>query len=262
MRKQLNGYVVYDQELWLYQYFEIPAFCPQDVRNFLAETPEGEDIVLEINSFGGSVYAGFEMYSILRSAERRTVAEVQSIAASAASVVMLGCQEVTASPVAQVMIHLPLTATDGNRYDHQESIGVLDSITESILNAYTMKCGALATRGELKSLMSTSTWLTAPEAKDLGLVDRIIGEESIDPSAILNCAGGVCHGIRSMSAGPMPDAAALKERYARLVAAGKAEPRNGIGEPRYVTAHFPEEQNCPDLLEEARARLELEKIRF
>lgn len=256
MRKQLNGYVVGDQDLWLYDFFEVPAFSPQTVREAIAENPDGEDLVLEINSGGGSVFAGFEMYSVLRNAEIPTVAEVQSLAASAASVVMLGCQRVTASPVAQVMIHLPLTYTDGDRYAHQASIGVLDSITESILNAYTMKCGALATRGELKSLMRTSTWLTAPEAKGLGLVDSILGEEDIDPAAILNCAGGMCHGIRSMSAGPMPDADSLRAKYEAMVAAGKAPARNGIGkEPD------PKEES-PDLLEEAKARLELEKIRF
>lgn len=262
MRKQLNGYVVGDQDLWLYDFFEVPAFSPQTVRDAIAENPDGEDLVLEINSGGGSVFAGFEMYSVLRNADIPTVAEVQSLAASAASVVMLGCQRVTASLVAQVMIHLPLTSTDGDRYDHQASIGVLDSITESILNAYTMKCGAMATRGELKSLMRTSTWLTAPEAKGLGLVDSILGEEEIDPAAILNCAGGVCHGIRAMSAGQMPDAGSLRAKYEALVAAGKAPERNGIGEPRYAVAHIPEEFTSPDLLEEAKARLELEKIRF
>lgn len=256
MRKQLNGYVVGDQDLWLYDFFEVPAFSPQTVRDAIAENPDGEDLVLEINSGGGSVFAGFEMYSVLRNADVPTVAEVQSLAASAASVVMLGCQRVTASPVAQVMIHLPLTATDGDRYAHQASIGVLDSITESILNAYVMKCAPLASRVELKSLMRTSTWLTAPEAKGLGLVDSILGEEEIDPAAILNCAGGVCHGIRAMSASQMPDAGSLRAKYEALVAAGKAPARNGIGqEPE------PKEER-PDLLEEAKARLELEKIRF
>ena len=134
------------------------------------------------------------MYSVLRSAGCRTVAEVQSLAASAASVVMLGCQEVHASPVAQVMIHLPSMGTQGDRYDHQASIGVLDSITESILNAYTIKAGPRSSRDELKRLMRTTAWMTAPEAKGLGLVDKIVGEEEIDPAAILNSCGS---GIRS-----------------------------------------------------------------
>lgn len=81
---------------------------------------------------------------------------------------MLGCEKVVASPVAQVMIHLPSVVTAGDRYDHQDSIGVLDSITDSILNAYTLKCGPRSSRDELRRLMKTSTWMTAPEAKGLG----------------------------------------------------------------------------------------------
>lgn len=59
MRKQLNGHVVKDEDLWLYSFFDLPAFSPQMVRDALEELPEGEDLILEINSGGGSVYAGF-----------------------------------------------------------------------------------------------------------------------------------------------------------------------------------------------------------
>lgn len=206
------------------------------------------------------MFAGFEIYSVLRSATQPTVAEVQSIAASAASVIMLGCREVVASPVAQVMIHLPLMTTDGNRYDHVESIGVLDSITESILNAYMVKSHGLSTRDELKRMMRTSTWLTAPEAKDLGLVDRILGEETIDPNAILNCAGGVSHGIRSMGVAAMPTPETLRAEYARLVEAGKAPPLEGQAPQEAPEEAPPAHEN--DKLQAAVARLALEKMRF
>ena len=254
MRTQLNGYVVADEDLWVYDYFEIPAFSPQRVRDALDQTPEGEELVFEINSGGGSVFAGFEIYSVLRTSPRRTVAEVQSLAASAASTIMLGCTEVIASPVAQVMIHLPSVGTEGDRYAHQDSIRLLDSITESILNAYTIKCGPRSTRDELKRLMRTTCWMTAPEAKGLGLIDRIIGQETIDPASILNCVGGLGHGIRALTAGPMPDRMELRQRYEALVAQGKAPARDGMS--------IPTEPNNVIELSAARARLELEKIRF
>lgn len=254
MRTQLNGYVVGDEDLWLYDWFEIPAFAPQNVRAALESCPDGEDLVLEINSGGGSVFAGFEMYSVLRAAGTKTVAEVQSIAASAASVLMLGCQEVTASPVAQVMIHLPSLVTEGDRTEHQSSIGVLDSITESILNAYTIKAGPRSTRSELRQLMETSAWMTAPEAQGLGLVDKIVGAETIDPSAILNCAGGMSHGIRAMAAAPMPSPASLRREYDRLVDEGKAPAKNKA--PK-------EPSGGNDMqIQLAKARLDLERIRF
>lgn len=229
MRVRLNGEVVADGDKWLYDWFEVPAFSPQTVRDAIDQTPEGEELTLEINSGGGSVFAGFEMYSVLRAAQRRTVAEVQSLAGSAASVVMIGCDEVTASPVAQVMIHLPSTATYGDRYDHQDSIGVLDSVTESILNAYVVKAGAKSTRAELRRLMKASTWLTAPEARGLGLVDRIIGEEDVDPAAVLNACGGG-RGIRAMAARPATDYGSLLDRYRTLMDEGKAPERPELRE--------------------------------
>lgn len=229
MRVRLNGEIVADRDRWLYDFFDVPAFTPQTLREAIDQTPEGEELTLEINSGGGSVFAGFEMYSVLRSAARRTVAEVQSLAGSAASVVMTGCDEVTASPVAQVMLHLPVVATRGDRYDHQDSIGVLDSVTDSILNAYCVKAGSKSTRAELRGLMKAATWLTAPEAKGLGLVDRILGEEDVDPAAVLGACGGG-RGIRAMAARPATDYASLLDRYRTLMAEGKAPERPELRE--------------------------------
>lgn len=255
MRTQLNGYVVGDEDLWLYQFFEIPAFSPQSVRDALSRVADGEELVFEINSGGGSVFAGFEIYSILRTSGKRTVAEIQSLAASAASTIMLGCDEVVASPVAQVMIHLPSVVTNGDRYDHQDSIGILDSITRSILNAYTLKCWETTSRDELLRLMRAESWLTAPEAQQLGLVDRIIGQETIDPAAILNCAGSFRNGVQTLAAQPMPDPMALRQRYDALVSQGKAPARDGA-------AVLPLSDNNTIELQVAKARLDLEKMRF
>lgn len=257
MRMQLNGSVISDADQWLYDFFEVPAFSPQRVRDALAATPEGEDLTLEINSGGGSVFAGFEIYSVLQNASVHTVAEVQSLAASSASVVMLGCDEVCASPVAQVMIHLPSLVTEGDRYAHQDSIGVLDSVTNSILNAYTLKCGGRSSRDDLRRLMRSTAWMTAPEARDLGLVDRILGEETLDPNNILNCAGGVSHGIRALAAGAATDRAALLARYEALVAEGKAPARGADPEPPPAAP-----SQTTQALELAKAQLELEKMRF
>ena len=68
MRVRLNGTVIPSGSQWLYDYFGIDAFSPALVRQAVENNPEGEDLELEINSPGGSVFAGFEIYSILREA--------------------------------------------------------------------------------------------------------------------------------------------------------------------------------------------------
>ena len=126
-------------------------------------TPEGEELVLEINSGGGNVFAGSEIYSVLRSSGVHTVAEVQSLAASAASYLCLGCDEVQISPVAQMMIHLPSTYTEGNRTAHMQSIQLLDSTREAMLNAYELKAGGKADRAEFRRMIAAEIYAESRE---------------------------------------------------------------------------------------------------
>lgn len=189
MRFSLNGVIATDDDAKIFQWFGLKAVSPAALRQALADNPAEEDFILEINSGGGSVYAGFEMFSLLRSAPVRTRAEVQSIAASAASVVLMGADVAAASPVAQVMIHLPTTTTAGNQAEHRKSIQVLESVTASILAAYESKCQGKTSRDELRRMMDKETFLTARQALDAGLLDEITGDAATPaPADILNAA--------------------------------------------------------------------------
>lgn len=257
MRVTLNGYVIPTEDQWLYDWFGIDAFSPGRIREAIKNNPEGEDLVFEINSGGGDVFSGFEMYSVIRNAKCHTVAQVQSIAASAASTVMIGCDSVELSPVAQVMIHLPSCCTSGNRNAHMDSVNVLDSITQSILNAYELRCGSQTDRARLLDLMRQEAWLPAQDAVELGLADKIMfhDEEQLSPT-ILNAAG---EGIRSFVNGiKMPDITALRTEYDRRVAAGE-KPSEHCPDNHINPAGAAPAENMPW---QAMARLEIEKHRF
>lgn len=202
MRLKLNGYVAADDDKKIFKWYGYSAFSPQDVRSALEQLPDGETLTLEINSDGGSVFAGAEMYSVLRSSSADTVAEIQSIAASAASYLAIGCNRVRISPVAQMMIHLPLIDTHGDVPAHQQSIKILNSIKESILNGYEIKSRGKRTRQQLSSMMDSETWLTAQEAVDAGLADEILYDDDavLNPADIVNACG-------------MPNLAAMRAEY-------------------------------------------------
>lgn len=178
MNVTLNGYVVADADQWIYDWFGIDAFSPSVLRQAVRDNPDGDDLILEINSGGGSVFAGFEMYSILRGAKCHTVAQVQSLAASAASTIMIGCSKVMLSPVAQVMIHLPSSYVEGNQEDMERERRTLESITQSILNGYELRCRGKTTRAHLAELMHAESWLPAQEAVELGLADGILFQDA------------------------------------------------------------------------------------
>lgn len=248
MRATLNGYVVADDDVWIYEFFGYSVFSPATVRQAIQDNPDGEELVLELNSPGGSVFAGFEMYSVLRRAQCPTVAEVQSLAASAASTVAVGCDRVLMSPVGQMMIHLPSLCTEGDQGAHQSSIRMLDSVTESILNGYERRCRGRRTREELAQMMAATTWLTAREAVDAGLADGILGEEDPIPSHVVNAVGG---GIRAMAAGGLPDPEALLARYRAM---------QRPDETKHEPAGRGPEHHRDDW--RARAALDIEKLRF
>lgn len=243
MRVTLNGIVASDDDQEVYDWYGIGAFSPKTVRQALTDNPAGEELVLEINSPGGSVFAGGEIYTILRGAgDVHTRAEIQSLAASAASYLCLGCGEVSISPVAMMMLHLPSTITEGDRGEHLRSVQMLDASREAILNAYELRCGGRADRAALRRMMSAETWLTAQEAVALGLADSVLYQEEAVPQDVMNAAGA---GLRALGCGGVPDIALLRAEYR------KAKAANQPGPPEAAAPTW-----------QAKARLDLEKIRF
>lgn len=221
MRTQINGYIVADEDAWLYRWAGYQVCSPQDIRRAIADNPPGETLTVEINNRGGDMFSGFEIYSVLRGASCPTEAEVQSLSASAASIAMLGCQRVKATPVAQVMVHNPAVWADGNQYDHQKTAEDLSKFAQSILNAYELKCSGKRTRAELAAMMDAETWLTVQEAVEAGLVDEVIGGGGALPSQVVNAVGG---GLRVLAGpGGLPSAADLRSRKAAIDAGNRPQ---------------------------------------
>lgn len=212
MRIKVNGVIVDDDLADVYRYWGYQVACPNDIRSALAENPKDEEFVIEINSGGGSVYAGFEMYSLIHTANVPTRVEVQSLAGSAASVIMAAADTVAVSPVGHVMIHLPTTTTWGNQMDHKQSTQMLEAVTSSILSAYENKCKGKVTRDKLRRMMDNETFITAEQALEYGLVDEIIGENNVNYRNVINSIGG------------LPDIEKLREAYNKAKMPSQSQP--------------------------------------
>lgn len=204
MRIRLGGQVISNDSANLYRRWGYTDLCcPNDVRNALRECPEDEELILELNSGGGSVYTGFEMYTAIRSSGRAVTAEVQSIAGSAMSVIMAACNKVLMSPVANVMIHRAAAGTYGNSEDHRQAEQMLDTIDKSILNAYTEKAGGKTSKTQFAAMMRKETFMTAQEAIDCGLADGMLEPSgSVEPMNIAASSYGAEDLARVMCALP------------------------------------------------------------
>lgn len=221
MRLPCSGQIVSSGDKWLYDFFEVPSFAPSDLRGAIAQLAEGEELVLEINSGGGCCYSGFEIYSVLRGCGHATAAEVQGMAASAASIILMGCQTRRVSPVGQVMIHDPSLYAGGNAEGHREAARYLDSVKESILNAYELRCGARCGRARIAQMMGEETWLTAQDAVALGFADEIMLQEGEGAPGALPTSSMVANGVGLRSP------AALLQQYEEAVRSGKRTAAEG-----------------------------------
>ena len=122
---------------WIYDWFDWDCTAPKNV--VLPET--GEDIEVHINSGGGDVYAGSEIYTALRSYSGKVVVKIVGIAASAASVIAMAGDEVEISPTAQIMIHNVSSNVSGDHNALLHEAEVLEGFNKSIANAYIYKTG-------------------------------------------------------------------------------------------------------------------------
>ena len=182
----INGDIICNDMKWIYDWLEYESCCPADVKNVIAElTDENEELKVIINSPGGDVQAGQEIYSILKDIKNHVTINVQSIAASAASMIAMAGDTVKMSPVALLMIHNASTCTSGDYRDMQHTADVLQTVNTAIMQAYIAKTGK--TEDELKDMMDRETWLTANQCLENGFADEIIKDEkqSIITNAII-----------------------------------------------------------------------------
>ena len=130
------------------------------------------DITVWINSPGGDCIAAAQIYNMLREYEGNVTVKIDGIAASAASVIAMAGDKVLMSPVSMMMIHNPMTFAFGDSGEMQRAIDMLQSVKDSIINAYELKTGL--SRTKLAHLMDAETWMDANKAMEFGFADEII----------------------------------------------------------------------------------------
>lgn len=99
----VNGTIVDSEDAWVYDLFGIECASPEKVRDALKEA-DGNDVDIFINSGGGSVFAGSEIYSMIQRYKGNVTIHVTGLAASAASVIACA-GKCLMSATAQMMVH-------------------------------------------------------------------------------------------------------------------------------------------------------------
>ena len=136
-----------------------------DIRN------SEDDIILILNSGGGSYFAGAEIYSELKASNQKSTAYIASLAGSASAVLAMGATKRVISESAQLMFHQSAIGAFGKSQDLKEVSQMLDSIDAGIAEVLT--ANSSLTKDEAKDFISTDNFVDAQRALDLKLVDEI-----------------------------------------------------------------------------------------
>lgn len=187
MKLNLSGELIPSDWAEVYRKYGYTSgfYCPDDVRNAISNLETGEELLLEVNSIGGSVFDGNEIYALLESCRNPTRAVIQSLAASAASYMIMACDRIDIHLPAQLMIHRASTVAWGNAEDLQQAQQMLGVTDNAILDTYCRRCGDRISREDLASMMANETYIGAADALQYGLVDSIIGADANTQSGLL-----------------------------------------------------------------------------
>src|SRR5690625_2221868 len=166
---KVNGAIVSNDDKWIYDLFEMEYTSPSCIDKAIEEA-NGNDIIVQINSGGGSVFAGSEIYTKLKKID--VDVEIIGLAGSAASFIAMAGKKVSISPTAQIMIHNASTRSQGDKHDMADTSEFLNTIDSSIAYAYQLKTGL--SEEELSKMMDKETWLNANDSVRLGFADEIM----------------------------------------------------------------------------------------
>lgn len=172
----LKGRIIPQANKWLFNWFGIPSTSADDISQALKDA-NGDDIEIYVNSQGGSVYDGYEIYNLLREYSGNVTFKIVGLAASAASFICMAGGKCLMSPLSQMMIHNASTSADGPHQTMDSTSNMLQITDHTIAQAYVIKSGK--TEAEIRNIMENETWLSANQCKDLGLIDGLMFEDDL-----------------------------------------------------------------------------------
>jgi len=165
-----------------YSWWDDSGVESKDFVEKLAALGDVDEITVRINSPGGDVFEGVAIYNALKTHNAKINVQIDSLAASIASVIAMAGDTITISDSAMIMIHNASGFCMGEAADMRKMADVLDKIRDAqLLGAYA-RTGK--TPEELTSMMDAETWFTAKEAVDAGFADSImVAGSKADPQA-------------------------------------------------------------------------------
>ena len=149
---------------------DITPYTLSKVSSILENVKDGDDLELNIASYGGELLPTISIIDLIQSKNLKTTANIVGFAASAAAILAISCDVVTMSSLGSLMIH---SAWSEMSDSDDPGIKRCNQVQLQIINK---RCKAISDK-----TLKQDNWYNANECLKLGLIDNIQ-----DNSAIIN----------------------------------------------------------------------------
>lgn len=176
--------VLKNGEIYLYGFvgmgFFEDGFTALDVAEALATLGRKSDVTVRLNSGGGIAAEALAIKSLFKDHPGQVKIIVDSVAASAASLLAMGGDQVIMKSGSMMMIHDPSGITVGNSEDHQKTVEGLETMANSMAEVYADKTGKPVE--DMRQIMIDETWMTAAETVEQGFADSTESTRAVRPA--------------------------------------------------------------------------------
>ena len=141
---------------------------------FLESVDAKRDILLYINSPGGSVYAGLGVYDTMQYIGPDVATICTGMAASMGAVLMSGGTKGKRSALkhSRIMIHQPSGGMQGQSKDMEITLKQMQELRKDLYQILADNCGK--TYEEIERDSDRDYWMRSSEAKDYGIIDEVL----------------------------------------------------------------------------------------
>ncbi len=141
---------------------------------FLESADPKKDIIMYINSPGGSVYAGLGIYDTMQYIRPEVATICTGLAASMGAVLLAAGEAGKRSslPHSRIMIHQPLGGSQGQATDMEISLKQILEVKKDLYEILSKHSGKSYKQIEKDS--DRDYWMRAADAKKYGLIDEVL----------------------------------------------------------------------------------------
>jgi len=217
------------KDIFIYDMIGAGGITAKKIVDDLAKAGKNCNVNLRINSAGGDVFEGIAIYNSLKKHNGSINVEIEGLAASMASIVMLAGDTITASENSLIMVHNPSVGIQGESKDLTKKAELLDKIKEQMVNIYSSKTGM--DEKSVIDMMDSETWLTASEALEVGLITSVgeaIKVAAVNETVFSNAPKWVVDFTKKQNPNVMDDILSMLTNLKNKISGIKEETPKGV----------------------------------